>query len=203
MRCRHCPTPRSRRRLAAGPALGKALLPAPPAAPSADPPRDSCCRLLQQVIRVLRENDGGPTGEATGRALKLDFDRRLRLRFRGSVITSDAGLLASRELDDALGLTASADKMLADCAHRQDGWHALVGFLPRSVSGLQLTLRLSQAGDNLLSLPFWPAQTHLLRFSKLLSLLVYARPVAPILFGGYRITSPAQKSRGCAQEGGR
>jgi hypothetical protein len=71
-----------------------------------------------------------PTGESSGEVLQLDFDRRLMLQFRGSVVTSDAGLLAYRELDDALGLTTTAGEMLADARAGKNGRHALVGLLP-------------------------------------------------------------------------
>jgi hypothetical protein len=76
-----------------------------------------------------------PTGESKDGVLKLDFERRLMVQFCGSVVTSDAGLLAYRELDDALGLTAMASETLADARTGKNGRHALAGLFRQSVFG--------------------------------------------------------------------
>ena len=78
---------------------------------------------------------GDPTGEADTGALRLDFDRRLLLQFRGSAITSDAGLLPYRELDDAVGLTETGANTLADARTGKNGRHRLAGLLRQSIFG--------------------------------------------------------------------
>src|SRR6202166_2190636 len=76
-----------------------------------------------------------PTGESKSEALRLNFDHRLLLQFRGSVITSDGGLLAYRELDEVLALTTSGGERLAEARTGKNRRHLLVGLLRQSVFG--------------------------------------------------------------------
>ena len=72
-------------------------------------------------------------GEKTRETLKLQFDKRLRLEFHGAKITSDAGLLACRELDGALGLTEAAPTYLRETRGGRNVQHELVPLLRQSV----------------------------------------------------------------------
>jgi Transposase DDE domain group 1 len=74
------------------------------------------------------------TGE-TKQPLRVAFDRRLKLEFHGTRITSDAGLLAYRELDEALGLTATAASILAEGRRGKNIRHRLLGLLRQAVYG--------------------------------------------------------------------
>ena len=74
-------------------------------------------------------------GESETGDLRVAFDRRLRLEFHGSRITSDAGLLAFRELDDALGLTGMAGAALADSRTGRNSRHSLMAQFRQSVFG--------------------------------------------------------------------
>jgi hypothetical protein len=75
------------------------------------------------------------TGEAKEPPLRVIFDRRIKLEFHGAKITSDGGLLAYRELDDALGLTAAAASTLAEGRRGKNIRHRLLGLLRQAVYG--------------------------------------------------------------------
>jgi hypothetical protein len=53
-------------------------------------------------------------GDAESGPVRLSFNSQLRVEFRGATVTSDAGLLLPRELDERLGLSALIDRHLTD-----------------------------------------------------------------------------------------
>jgi hypothetical protein len=77
----------------------------------------------------------GAAGEGSNAALRVTFDPRLKLEFYGSRVTSDAGLLPFRDLDDVLGLTDLAGEALADTRTGQNSRHTLIAQLRQSVFG--------------------------------------------------------------------
>ncbi|MBM3500887.1 MAG: hypothetical protein FJX74_19685 [Armatimonadetes bacterium] len=72
-------------------------------------------------------------GESVQEPLRVEFDARVRLEFVGSKITSDAGLLAYRELDEKLGLTGMACQLLAEQRSGRNVQLRLVPLLRQSI----------------------------------------------------------------------
>jgi Transposase DDE domain group 1 len=72
-------------------------------------------------------------GDSQNATVRVEFDRQIKLEFHGSTVTSDAGLLAYRELDDALGLTSTAATGLHDTRTGQNTQHSLLALLRQSI----------------------------------------------------------------------
>jgi len=68
-----------------------------------------------------------------GEAIKVGFDGNLKLEFHGARVTSDAGLLAYRDLDEALGLFDLASKVLNDTRSGRNIQHDMRALLRQSV----------------------------------------------------------------------
>ena len=65
--------------------------------------------------------------------MRVSFDSRLKLKFLGSQVTTDAGLLAYRELDETLGLTEMAPDALEDSRVGSNKQHGLLPLLRQSI----------------------------------------------------------------------
>ena len=71
-------------------------------------------------------------GDGEIKPLKLNFDPKVRLEYRGATITSDAEILVCRELDEAIGLTESADDFLKESRTGKNIRHSLIPLLRQS-----------------------------------------------------------------------
>jgi Transposase DDE domain group 1 len=72
-------------------------------------------------------------GDGEKAPLRLQFNPKVRLEFRGAAVTSDAGFLAVRELDDALGLTHIASDYLQESRPGRNIQHHLIPLLRQSI----------------------------------------------------------------------
>jgi hypothetical protein len=73
------------------------------------------------------------TGAAKKPALRVAFNSCLKLEFHGSKVTSDAGLLADRELDAALCLTDLGENLLNDWRTVKNTQHSMVALMRQSI----------------------------------------------------------------------
>ena len=76
-----------------------------------------------------------PEGAGSQQVDRVDFDRRVRLGFRGTQLSSDGGLVVMRELDDALGLSELATTALRDTRRGKNTVIGLTAFSGSRCSG--------------------------------------------------------------------
>ena len=76
-----------------------------------------------------------PEGAGETGVRRLGFDRRVRLEFLGTQLSSDGGLLVMRELDDVLGLSDLASGALNDNRRGKNTVHRLEGLFRQAVYG--------------------------------------------------------------------
>jgi len=79
------------------------------------------------------EKSYNPKGATKNEHIGLSFDRRLALEFHGAKISSDAGLLAYREMDEVLGLTSMGGRVLNDWRTGKNTQHSMLALIRQSI----------------------------------------------------------------------
>ena len=64
---------------------------------------------------------------------RVEFNKKFRVNFKGTQVTSDGGLLAIREMNEKLRLTKMADAYLKNSRHGKNIQHGMIGLLRQSV----------------------------------------------------------------------
>jgi len=82
---------------------------------------------------VEAEKSCNPKGATKNEHIRLSFDRRLALEFHGAKISSDAGLLAYREMDEVLGLTSMGGRLLNDRRTGKNMQHSMPALIRQSI----------------------------------------------------------------------
>ncbi len=72
-------------------------------------------------------------GERRKEALRVEFDRSVKVEFHGANVTSNGGLLVHRELDEVLGLTDMAPELLRETRTGKNIRHTLQGQFRQSI----------------------------------------------------------------------
>jgi len=72
-------------------------------------------------------------GERKKDVLRVNFNKKLKLEFHGVKVTSDAGLLAYREIDDVFGLTDMVACEMTDNRSGKNTQHSITALLRQSV----------------------------------------------------------------------
>ena len=99
---------------------------------------------------LTRQKAVDPMGATNTSAQRVTFDGRVKLEFHGSKVASDAGLLAYRELDEVLELTARGGGLLDDWRTGKSAQHSLVALLR------QVIFQMAEvAAHGNCSGPFW------------------------------------------------
>ncbi len=84
-------------------------------------------------VLLKRHRAEDSLGAGNTQALRVTFDSRLKLEVPGAKVTSDAGVLAYRELEETLGLTGLGEDLLNEWRTGTNTQHSLVALVRQAI----------------------------------------------------------------------